>query len=231
MTMEKRERVSGMHWWADLRAYALAQIPGFVPPADPAQLRIVHTLYLVGLMSALDIAKELFGERSVEDDWRRALDGLGGSDGKHNAAYVREIRNAAMHRGLDLSAMGMVVDGQVCVVAPRIAKERRPDRPAYKRFRLLLRNIYADCEDALGTVLSERMIAIEAELSDEDPLDYVAATDAIRDAEEWIPDWVGQQEIPSELVQSMLKVDLEEVRKKFGAGAPAGLRVNDQPAA
>jgi hypothetical protein len=217
-----------MHWWADLRAYALAQMPNFVPPADRGQLRVVHTLYLVGLMSALDIAKELFGEQPVEDDWRRALDGLGGFEGKHNSAYVREIRNAAMHRGLDLSAMGMVVNGQVCVVAPRIARERRPDRPVYQRFRLLLRNLYADCEDALAHVVVDRMVAIETELSDQDPADYVAETDAIREAEDWIPKWVGLQAIPPELLGSVLKVNPEEVRRKFETGAPAWLRVTEQ---
>lgn len=228
MTMDKRERVAGMHWWADLRAYALAQIPNFVPPADEGQLRIVHTLYLVGLTAALDIAKELFGEKPVEDDWRRALDGLGGFEGKHNSAYVREVRNAAMHRGLDLSSMGMVINGQVCVVAPRIARERRPERPAYQRFRLLLRNLYADCEDALANVVVDRMIAIETELSDQNPANYVAEANSIREAEDWIPEWVGRQEIPAELLQTLLKINPEDVRRKFGTGAPAGLRIAEQ---
>ena len=228
MTMGKRERVAGMHWWADMRAYSLSQMSNFVPPVDGGQLRVVHTLYLVGLMSALDLAKELFGEQPIEDDWRRALDGVGGFEGKHNSAYVREIRNAAMHRGLDLSAMGMVVDGQVCIVAPKIAKERRPDRPGYQRFRLLLRNLYADCEDALASVVVDRMVAIETELSEQDPTDYVAETDKIREAEDWIPKWVSQQNIPLEQLQSALKVDLEQVRNKFGTGAPPWLRITEQ---
>ena len=227
MTMDKRERVAGMHWWADLRAYALAQIPGFIPPADGGQLRVVHTVYLVGLVSALDLAKELFGERQVEDDWCRALDRIGGFEGKHNSAYVREIRNAAMHRGLDLSAMGTVGAGQVCIVAPKIARERRPAKPGYQRFRFLLRNLYADCEDALAKVVVDRMVVLDTAFSDQDPADYVAELNALRDAEGWIPKWVGQHQIPPELLHSSLRSDPGKVRAKFGIGAPSWLRVSE----
>jgi hypothetical protein len=89
----------------------------------------------------------------VSEAWRRALEGQGGKTGENNVAYLTELRNAVVHRGEDIAAMGTVVEDQTCAIAPPQTFHRFGKKGPYDAFGLLLRNIFAACENAIGPAI------------------------------------------------------------------------------
>lgn len=183
-------------WYADCRRLALDVVVDFLPPADGRLMRLYHGLYLSNLMALVDRTAELYGE-DVLGKWKAALEGLGGHSGENNAGFVRELRNAFVHRGLDLTASGVVIAGRVCALSPSEVQRRFGKGTAYVAFASLLTNVFAACEDAIGPIViaaaSSDFAAAEAATNDQlrqQYLDQVAVSRGI-------PDWAKAMALTS----------------------------------
>ena len=139
-------------WYIDCMKFSSEAIRSFRAGDDGCQVRMHHSLYLTSLVSALEIACDSF-----KASYRKALfDALKTKDrdGEHVYNYLRELRNAVVHRGFDLTAQGVGSDGSIFVVAPMIATNesgsRRFERPAP-----LLQHVFIHCEIALKNTLKD----------------------------------------------------------------------------
>ena len=136
----------------DCMQFSSEAIRSFRAGADGFQMRMHHSLYLTSLVSAFEIACVSF-----KAPYRKALfDELRTKeyDGEHVYNYVRELRNAVVHRGFDLTTRGVGTDGSVFIVAPSVAANesgsRRFERPAP-----LLQHVFIHCEIALESTLKD----------------------------------------------------------------------------
>lgn len=62
------ELVNGLAWYLECMHLAATSINNFRPPADLFQMRMHYSLYVVNLMSAVDMMREQFAGFSSELD-------------------------------------------------------------------------------------------------------------------------------------------------------------------
>ncbi len=116
------ELLNAMTWHLECMKLASEAIDSFRPPADSFQMRMHYSIYITNCMSALDMLVEVFGS-SFTDALDKALE-LPDNSGKDVRRYLRELRNGVVHRGVDPTANGVVVDGFTLALAPRCVKNR-----------------------------------------------------------------------------------------------------------
>lgn len=145
-------KTGSLAWYAEAKNLALEEVVKFVPPADPKRMRLFHDLYLVNMLALVDLASEIFGDE-VRTGWLEALEGVGGLGAENNNSYLRELRNGAVHRSLDITAAGIVIEGVVCAVSPQEVWNRTGLAGPFKAFSPLLRNVFAICEDTIAAVI------------------------------------------------------------------------------
>jgi hypothetical protein len=144
------EKIGGLVWYAECMDRALLEIRSFSPPAN--DVRFYHSLFVVNLMSLVDRSGELFGI-DVSQQWSACLNGHGGLNGENNIGYVRELRNAVVHRGLDIAASGVVISDHVRAVAPSVIADRSGRRGPFKAFGATLFEIFEVCRSTVGPVI------------------------------------------------------------------------------
>jgi len=221
-----QEGVSGLLWYAECKNLALDAVMSFRPPADGHALRMYHSLYLTSLLSLLELAVELYGSQ-VTEAWTRALDGQGGKTGQNNVAYLTELRNAVVHRGEDIAAMGVVVEDQTCVIAPSQAFHRFSKKGPYGAFDLLLRNIFTACENAVGPAILPIADALRAEES-RSAEDLRTQYLEVVEASTFMPDGVkkmARENVDKVPFEEWRGFQAKKLRELLSRGAPAGLTI------
>ncbi|WP_411508028.1 hypothetical protein [Brucella anthropi] len=123
--------------------WASDTIDNFRPPADLFQMRMHYSIYITNFMSALDMLKEVFGS-SFTDALDEAFESPDTS-GDNIRRYLRELRNGVVHRGVDPTGSGIVVDGVTLALAPRCVENREGTR-SFTAPAKLLRDIFIHCE-------------------------------------------------------------------------------------
>jgi hypothetical protein len=220
-----QESIGGLLWYVECKNLAIEAVMNFRPPADSHAMRMYHSMYLTSLMSLLELAVELFGPE-VAEGWKRALDGQGGQSGENNAAYLTELRNAVVHRGENIVVLGTVVEDQTCAIAPPQAFHRLRKKGPHGAFALLLRNVFARCEDAIGSAIlpaaNDTLKAEEGRSAEDLRTQYRHAVDE----SPYMPDWVKQMalkhvdQVPFEDLRGF---QAKKLRHLLSCGARPGL--------
>ncbi|WP_183004099.1 hypothetical protein [Achromobacter sp. UMC71] len=119
MATDNEEKLFSLKWYVDCKDRVLMDIlAGFFPPANGDEMRLTYGLYFMHLMSLAEAVRE-YCPKSPQDRMTHALDGLGGNSGENNYRYLRETRNAVVHRGWNIAETGRVDDaGRVRLLAP-----------------------------------------------------------------------------------------------------------------
>lgn len=136
MSQSKIEKLHSIAWHLNCARIALDEICSFIPPADPFRMRMYHSMYPSSLLSA----KELVFEISGADDkkFKAVWSSTSAIDLSDLVDYIRELRNAVIHRGLDIAAMGEVINHRVCALAPPTISNRNGHKTYNAPARLLV---------------------------------------------------------------------------------------------
>lgn len=221
--MRNIEFLSGLSWHFECMVLAAAAIANFRPPADGFQMRMYYSLYVTNLMSAVDMVFEIHG-----DPFQTALkDSLKTSSlsGDEVLGYIRELRNEIVHRAIDPTSRGTVVDGVTCAVSPPTVQNRSGARsyaaPAY-----LLRDIFIHCEIGIKPIIERFLESSFEELASASPeamlTDELNAIEATPHVPSWVKEMVRRHMEPgmSVKVQTHLIERLRGLLKP-----PAGHRI------
>ena len=108
--------IDGLLWYLETRNWAFARIKACPIGSLPQDIKMYHYLYFSNLLGAVDLV----------DDFVRALGKISafsvglehGFSGQIDFKYVRELRNAIVHRGLDPAAAGHANDNVILVLCP-----------------------------------------------------------------------------------------------------------------
>lgn len=208
--------MGGLCWYSDCKKLAIEEIISFKPPADDFQLRMYHMMYFDNLFSMIDIVRDYYGRSIVDDAIKDSLKSFGGYSGKNNYYYMRNIRSACVHRGLDLSVAGLVVGGQVCVLSPEKIQDEF-GKGEYFPFADFLRDLFVIYEEKILPVLWHY---VEPDLKKEKPISKEDTVRSIIDfirKESFIPEWVKRRipdlltNLPDEALQNQNREKLLKI--------------------
>lgn len=209
---EKFEFPSGVSWHLECMVLAAAAIDNFRPPADGFQMRMHYSLYLNNLMSVIDMISETHGnpfQTALENSLKTSA-----LSGAQVLGYMRELRNAIVHRGMDPITGGQVVDGVVCAVAPPTVWNRK-GTCSYAAPASLLRDIFIHCEVCIKPVIEGFLEFNFKELASVNPEAMLNDTlDAIEVVQR-MPDWakaMARTHVSSEMLAKAQTHQVEKLR-------------------
>jgi hypothetical protein len=110
--------IDGLLWYLETREWAFKKLQSMSGDVQHFDLKMYHYLYLTNLLGAIDTVCDYMNSSDVVADFELSL-------GRNNYQYVREFRNAVVHRGLDPSYISLVDDNQrIFVLCPKAVYDR-----------------------------------------------------------------------------------------------------------
>ncbi len=208
--MKSAEVLNGISWHLECMVLAAAAIESFRPPADGFQMRMHYSLYLTNLMSAIDMVLEIHRtpfQTALEDSLKTSR-----FSGAEVLGYIRELRNGIVHRGIDPTSGGEVVNGTVCAIAPPVVQNRGGAR-SYAAPALLLRDIFTHCEIATKPTIEHFLELSVKELASVEPEAMLTdALDAIGVVPH-MPDWAKEMARKQIKPEMLVKVRIHQIEK------------------
>ena len=215
--MTNDELVSAITWHLESAALSATEIIAFQPPADGFQMRMHYSLYVTNLLSAVDMVKEAQGEL-FESSIKESLH-ISNFSGEDVLGYLRELRNGIVHRGIDPTAGGEVVDGVVWAIAPPQVASRNGTF-SYAAPTRRLADVFRHCDTAMKPVL-ERFLepTLFAFTSVPPETLLLEARDALG-AVTHMPDWareLARENLNGEILEAARRHQSEKLRRLLQA--------------
>lgn len=160
--MDSVSIVSTVTWHLECTTFSAAEIMSFRPPADGFKMRMHYSLYASNLLGAVDAIQDALGE-DFENTIKNSLP-LGSFSGEEVFGYLRELRNGAVHRGVDLTAGGLVIGELVCAVAPQQVINRG-GKKTYTAPTQLLVDLFRHSDQKIKPILEEALKPMLSTLS------------------------------------------------------------------
>lgn len=178
--------LNGIAWHLECIDLTRTAIDNFRPPADSFQIRMNYSLFVTNLMSAIDMVIETSGaafQNALEENLKTSQ-----NSGGEVLGYIRELRNGVVHRGLDPTSGGLVVNGLVYVVAEPSVTNRSGNQRYFAPARFLS-DILFHCDVATRPVIGQFLEPSLAALALEQPGEsFRKSLDAI-DEVPHMPEW------------------------------------------
>lgn len=152
-------------------------------------LRIHYSNYLVNLFSAIDLiaeSKPVAGEK-FKDALEKAFEAVGSSSAATNYKYVRELRNAVVHRGLDIASGAHFAGDFPLLVAPNPVTSR-DGAQKYAAFGFYLLDIVATCEAVVGPTIEGHLDSVGVLNKEPDAAAWLEETKELIRSSAVIPD-------------------------------------------
>lgn len=157
LSIANADLLRSLSWYMSARQTALRAARSFRTPisvTEQVDMRIHYSGYFVNLLAAID----LFGETSAlrpnnfeaQLQSRLVFDGF--QDGAANYSYLRELRNAVVHRGLDVTSAEHI-DGRFPMILAEPKVQNQKGTKTFFAFDKYLLHVIAKCESVVGSVM------------------------------------------------------------------------------
>jgi hypothetical protein len=157
LSIATRNMLYSLSWYMSARQSALRAALSFRAPlsvTEQTDMRVHYSGYFLNLLAAT----ELFHETTTlqPNDFlaqlylRLVFDGF--QDGEANYSYLRELRNAVVHRGLDITSTAHI-DGNFPMVLAEPKVQNQKGTKTFVAFDRYLLHIIAKCESIVGPVM------------------------------------------------------------------------------
>lgn len=156
------ETVYALEWHFEAKRLALRNALKFRCPLSPTaqnELRLYYPEYFAHLLSATEMLREADypHSQSFISSLERRFVFEGRPDGASNYAFVRELRNAVIHRGLNINAAAHVEADFPLLVAPSSLTNRSGSKTQLGFGHYLL-EVIGKCEAVVGPVIADHLI-------------------------------------------------------------------------
>ncbi|SEQ22856.1 hypothetical protein SAMN04244573_01225 [Azotobacter beijerinckii] len=163
LSIANRDMLYSLSWYMSARQSALRAALSFrtqLSANDQADMRVHYSGYFLNLLAATELFRETttlqpndfeaqLYSRLVFDEFQ---------DGEANYSYIRELRNAVVHRGLDItSAAHIDGDFPMILAEPKVQNQKRTK--TFVAFDKYLLHIIAKCESVVGSVMLDCLSA------------------------------------------------------------------------
>jgi len=146
---------SGLLGYLEDRKWALERVCTAPHGSNLFDLRVSHRLYFQSLLSAIDHVRDFLQDRKdLLDRFDAAI-----RNGNDYFEYVRELRNAVLHRGLDLVGAAHSDNHTLSVICPRDIENQRRTKIFQPPFKYL-RELAAYCESVCNPAVTEVLTAL-----------------------------------------------------------------------
>lgn len=166
------EILNSIEWYLVKMEVAIDNTLITPPPADLKNLRLNYGLYIESIFSLIDFLKDYHFD--IIPDLQVRLE----QEGDNTYNYFRELRNAVVHRGFDLSTKGQVIDGNTRITTPDRVKNRNGKLVENPREKVLLKALLS-FDLAVRDVIYSRIKSVG--LLDKKAINEVAMKSAIID--------------------------------------------------
>lgn len=157
LSIESRNMLSSLSWYMSARKTALRAALAFRTPlsiTDQTDIRVHYSGYFVNLLAATELFRETTtlqpNNFEVQLYSRMVFDGF--PDGKINYSYIRELRNAVVHRGLDITSAAHF-DGNCLMIIAEPEVQNKWGTDTFCTFGKYLLDVIAKCESIIGPVM------------------------------------------------------------------------------
>ena len=147
--MKDRELIHVLTRYFGYKNFALSKIKSFTPPADSLEMEFYYSAYFYHLCSAIDEVNKKFP--TFLGELKRNIS-LPSYSGQNNYRYISELRNAIIHRGLQINQVGHVIGELVCPIAPESITDRK-GKETFAAFGYYLIDIINICEQVVGKTI------------------------------------------------------------------------------
>lgn len=157
LSIANRDMLYSLSWYMSARQTALRAALSFRTPlsvTDQTDMRVHYSGYFLNLLAATELLREtttlLPNDFEAQLYSRLVFDGF--QDGEANYSYIRELRNAVVHRGLDITAAAHIDGNFLWLLAePKVQNKGR--KKTFFAFDKYLLHVIEKCESVVGSVM------------------------------------------------------------------------------
>ncbi|MFM0303191.1 hypothetical protein PQQ99_24030 [Paraburkholderia sediminicola] len=207
LSIANRDMLHSLSWYMSARQTALRAALLFRTPlsvTEQTDMRVHYSGYFLNLLAATELFRETTTLQPTAFEAqlysRLVFDGF--QDGKANYSYIRELRNAVVHRGLDITSTAHI-DGNFPMILAEPKVQNQKGTKTFVAFDKYLLHVIAKCESVVGSVMLDCLNAagvfeasIDAEAAVFEYREVVEQSHAIPDyvkamalATEFRPEW------------------------------------------
>ena len=157
LSVASRDMLYSLSWYMSARQTALRAALSFRTPlsvTDQTDMRVHYAGYFLNLLAATELLRETTAlqPNDFEAQLYSRLVFEGFQDGEANDSYIRELRNAVVHRGLDITSAAHI-DGNfpMILAEPKVQNQRRTK--TFVAFGEYLLQVIEKCESVVGSVM------------------------------------------------------------------------------
>lgn len=157
LSTASRDMLYSLSWYMCARQTSLRAALSFRTPlsvTDEVDMRVHYSGYFLNLLAATELLRETTTLQPSDFEARlysrMVFDGF--QDGEANYSYIRELRNAVVHRGFNITSAAHFEGSFPMILAvPKI--QARNGKRTFLAFDKYLLHIIAKCESIIGPVM------------------------------------------------------------------------------
>lgn len=207
LIIANRDMLHSLSWYMSARQTALRAALSFrtqLSATEQTDMRVHYSGYFLNLLAATELFRKTTTLRPNDFEAqlysRLVFDGF--QDGEANYSYIRELRNAVVHRGLDITSAAHI-DGNFPMILAEPKVQNEKGTKTFVAFNKYLLHVIASCESVVGSVMLDCLNAagifeatIDAEAAVAEYREVVEQSHAMPDyvktmalATEFNPEW------------------------------------------
>lgn len=193
LSITERDLLNSLSLYLSTRRTSLRAALQMRAPLSAEQaedLRIHYSNYFVNLLSAIEAIRE--DEQFEAKRFAEALESNFASkdspSGANNYAYIRELRNAIVHRGLNLFSTAHFPENVPLLVAPNQITNKSGNR-RYESFSFYVLGVIERCESVVGPTIEAHLENIGLFEKYPDSEESLAESLEFIESSVVIPDW------------------------------------------
>jgi hypothetical protein len=157
LSAANRDMLHALSWYMTARQVALRAALSYrtqLSANDLTDMRVHYSNYFLNLLAATELFRETdtLHPNDFQVQLYSRLEVEGFPDGKANYSYIREVRNAIVHRGLDITASAHIHGDIPMILAKPTIQDQRGKR-TFIAFDIYLIHVIAKCESVVGPLM------------------------------------------------------------------------------
>jgi hypothetical protein len=203
-----------LKWYFESKNLALKNASAFRCPLAVEQqmeMRQYYGTYLSCLISATELLleKEYPHKDQFKHDIEQALVSHAFPIGADNYQYLRELRNAVIHRGLDICSAAHI-DGDIPVIVAPSPIPNRTGKQSCHSFGYYLRDVISQCEAVIGPTIADHLQTMGLLNSTVNPSEAMAEMKSAITDSTVMPEWAKPMALADSTISSVDFVKVEE---------------------
>ncbi|MFM0240428.1 hypothetical protein [Paraburkholderia phytofirmans] len=157
LSFANRDMLYSLSWYMSARKTALRAALSFrtqLSVTDQMDMRVHYSGYFLNLLAATELFRETttLQPNTFETQLYSRLVFDGFQDGEANYSYIRELRNAVVHRGLNITSAAHI-DGNFPMVLAEPKVQNQSRKKTFVAFDKYLLHVIEKCESVVGSVM------------------------------------------------------------------------------